>query len=152
MIALSIALSKENLEKAFGVLDRFCAGSGAKMNLGKSTALWCSNNPRDWTYGEDRGPKQLAHGMTTLNLGFPIGVNMSQHEKNAKVLTQIRNKLAQWSSRKLSMAARVLVSNQVVLASIWYIASGADISKSILAKARALVRNFIWGGDSNKRT
>lgn len=50
------------------------------------------------------------------------------------------------------MAARILVSNQVVLASIWYIASGADLAKSVLHKARALVRNFIWGGDSNKNS
>lgn len=72
---------------------------------------------------------------------------MSEHERNAKVLTQIMNKLAQWSNRKLSMATRILVSNQVIFAS-----SGADLAKSVLHKARAMVRNFIWGGDASKNS
>lgn len=50
------------------------------------------------------------------------------------------------------MAARILVSNQVILASIWYIASGADLAKTVLHKARAMVRNFIWGGDASKNS
>jgi hypothetical protein len=75
---------------------------------------------------------------------------MKQKDKNDKILQQIRSKLSIWTNKKLSMAARVLVTNQVVLASIWYIASCADISKVVLHKARTLVCNFVWGGDANK--
>jgi hypothetical protein len=56
---------------------------------------------------------------------------MSQEEKNAKVLQQVRLKLGQWVNKPLSLAARILVTNQVILASI------------ILAKTKSMVRNYI---------
>jgi len=134
--------TKENMEKTFKVLDLLCTGNEVKMNLTKSMTIWCSNNPRTWSYGEERGLKWQVLSTTTLNLGFPIGFRMSQQEKNARVLTQIQNKLVH---------GRILVNNQVILASIWYIASGADLAKSVLQKARTLIRNFVWGGDANKK-
>lgn len=73
--------TRENLERTLLVLDTFCAGSGARMNLCKSTTIWCSANQRNWTFGEDRGLTWLAPGATTFNLGFPIGYMMSQQEK-----------------------------------------------------------------------
>jgi hypothetical protein len=102
------------------------------------------------TWGEERGLKWIPLGFTTRYLGFPVGYQMKQKDKNDKILQQIRSKLSIWTNKKLSMAARVLVTNQVVLASIWYIASCADISKVVLHKARTLVCNFVWGGDANK--
>lgn len=51
--------TKENMERTFKVLDLFCEGSGARMNLTKSTAIWCSSNARNWSFGEDRGLKWL---------------------------------------------------------------------------------------------
>jgi hypothetical protein len=41
------------------------------------------------------------------------------------------------------MVTRVLVTNQVVLASIWYIASCADLARSVFDRAQAMVRNYI---------
>lgn len=70
--------TRDNMERAFKVLDLFCEGSGAKMNLSKSTAIWCSEAERDWPFGEERGLKWLPQGSTTLNLGFPIGFRVSQ--------------------------------------------------------------------------
>lgn len=78
-------------------------------------------------------------GATVLNLDFSISFRMTQQEKNAKVLQQIRNELAQWANKHLPMAARILVKNQVIMASIWYIENGAC---NVLNKARSMVRNF----------
>jgi hypothetical protein len=135
--------TEENLHKAFSVLDAFCGGSGAKINMEKNIAIWASDATRTWTFGGERGLKWLNPGCTVLNLGFPMGYRMSQEEKNAKVLQQIRLKLGQWVNKPLSMAARILVTNQVVLASIWYIASCADLARSVLNRAKAMVHNFI---------
>jgi hypothetical protein len=126
--------TKENLTRAFMVLDQFYGGSGAKINMSKTVAIWASKSPRNWTFGANKGLKWLQPGHTTLNLGFPIDFEMAQQEKNAKVIQQIRLKLGQWVNKPLSMATRILVTNQVVLASIWYIVSGVDLSRSVLAK------------------
>jgi hypothetical protein len=39
-----------------------------------------------------------------------------------------------------------VVSNQVVFSSIWYLASGSDISGKALKLARVAVRNYMWSG------
>lgn len=39
-----------------------------------------------------------------------------------------------------------MVSNQVILSSIWYLASCTDLSGQTLKLARATIRNYIWSG------
>ena len=76
---------------------------------------------------------------------------MPQWDKDHKILQQIRGKLVVWSPKPLFLAVRILVSNQVILASIWYIASCTNISLGALKKVKTLVRNFIWGREPDKR-
>lgn len=51
-----------------------------------------------------------------------------------------------WTAKKLSLGGRILVSNQVIAASIWYLASCLDISNTAVKQVRAMLRNYIWGG------
>lgn len=44
-----------------------------------------------------------------------------------------------------------MVSNQVILSSIWYLASCTDFSGKSLKLARAVVRNYIWSGKRDSR-
>jgi hypothetical protein len=56
-----------------------------------------------------------------------------------------------WSNKKLSQLARVLVSNQVILTSIWFFYSCSEVTKGVLLQMRTLVRNFVWSGDPDKQ-
>ncbi len=58
----------------------------------------------------------------------------------------LRRKLLHWSSAQLSLAGRVVVANNVLLASIWFVASSCMFSRSCLEQLRRLIRNFIWSG------
>lgn len=149
--ALYLKGTRENMQRAFKVIELFCAASGAKLNWNKSSAIWVSHLPRNWTWGEDMGLVWLDDGVATKYLGFPFGKNLLQKDKDAKILHQVRSKLNFWTGKRLSLAARVLVSNQVILASIWYFASCCAISKGVLLRVRTLVRNFIWGDQPDKR-
>lgn len=62
------------------------------------------------------------------------------------MLGQIRKHLHKWADKKLSLAGRIMVSNQVILSSIWYLASCTNLSGQALKLARATVRNYIWSG------
>ena len=57
---------------------------------------------------------------------------MQQKDKNDKVLQQFRGKLKVWSNKNLSMVGRILITNQVILLSIWYIASCTNLSQIVL--------------------
>ena len=51
--------TKDNLDRALNVINRFSAASGAKLNLHKSVGLWLAPRPRSWQWGEDAGFKWL---------------------------------------------------------------------------------------------
>jgi hypothetical protein len=74
---------------------------------------------------------------------------MPQKEKDNKVLQSMRGKLVIWMSKKLTIVARILVANQVILASIWYVPSCADLSLSIVKTMKSLMKNFVWSGQAN---
>ena len=138
--------NKENMDRALNVVHRFGAASGAKLNLHKSVGIWLSNMERTWQWGEAAGLKWLLPGEITRYLGFPFGLRIPQQEKDNKMLSQIRKHLAIWSTQKLSLAGRIMIVNQVVLSSIWYLASCTDLSGKALKLAKALVRNYMWSG------
>jgi len=58
----------------------------------------------------------------------------------------LKSKLINWSHNQLSLAGRILVANQVLLASMWYIAACWNPNPQMTTQIRGVVRNFIWGG------
>jgi hypothetical protein len=138
--------STENLDRAAAVLQVYCLASGAFINLGKTTALWASLHPRIGNWGHQMGLRWLANGEQVRYLGAPVGVNLHQKTKDEYALTKLSSKLQFWGTKHLSLIGRILISNQVLLASLWYLCSYTDLSHGVLTKAKALVRNFIWLG------
>ena len=64
----------------------------------------------------------------------------------AVVIHSIRQKLIHWSSKKISLAGRIIVANQVLLATAWYNLSCLTISKESIHQIQRLVHNYIWSG------
>lgn len=91
-------------------------------------------------------------GESARYLGFPIGSGLSPKDIDAKIMMQVKSKLNACARKHLSLAARILVCNQVILASIWYFASCSNVSSSVLLRVKTLVRNFMWGGNPDRRT
>lgn len=70
--------TKENLDRALNVLNRFGAASGAKLNLHKSVGIWLAPTEREWEWGEAAGLKWLPPGEVTRYLGYPFGFRIPQ--------------------------------------------------------------------------
>ena len=140
------------MDRAHTVLTRFGAASGAKLNLHKSVGLWLAPTEREWQWGENAGLKWLLPGEVTRYLGYPFGFRIPQKEKDSKMLNQLRKHLFKWAGQKLSLAGRIMIANQVVLSSIWYLASCTDLSSAVLKLARAMVRHYIWSGKGDAGT
>ena len=133
----------ENMDKAIGVINNFGEASGPKLNLHKSVGLWVSHSDIQWQWGEETSLKWLIPGEATRYLGYSFGMNISQADKDTKMLGQLRKHLHRWSSINLSLASRIMIANQVILSSIWYIASCTDLSRYALKLTRATARNYI---------
>ena len=63
----------------------------------------------------------------------------------APLLLAIRKKLLYWNTVKLSLVGRVVVANQVLLASKWYTLSTWLCSHHALSQIQRLIRNFLRG-------
>jgi hypothetical protein len=58
----------------------------------------------------------------------------------------LKSKLITWSHNLLSLAGRILVANQVLLAFMWYLAACWNPNPRMTTQIRRVIRNFIWGG------
>lgn len=124
-------------------------GNARKYNISSNTR---PPKRRSWQWGEAACLKWLLSGEVTRYLGFPFGLRIPQQEKDHKMLSQLRKHLAIWSTHKLSLAGRIMIANQVILSSIWYLASCTDLSGKTLKLARAMVRNYMWSGQKEAGT
>ena len=136
--------TSDNMDRAIEVIKKFGAASGAKLNLHKSVGVWVAHTPRTWAWGEEQGLKWLQPWEVTRYLGYPFGLHIAQREKDNKMLSQVRKHLHRWATKKLSLVGRIMVSNQVILSSIWYFASCTDFSNQALKLVQATLRNYIW--------
>lgn len=117
-----------NLNTAMNILDIFCTASGAKLNWNKTVSIWTSMEAKTWPWPEDPGIRWLPVGQSTRLLGFPIGYKVPREEINNKIILAVNKALITWGSHTLSLAGRIMISNQVILASIWYLCSCSSIT------------------------
>jgi hypothetical protein len=144
--ALYLKGTPENMDRARDVLKTFCLASGAKINWHKSAAIWASKRERTWEWGEDVGLKWIPPEKGTRYLGIQVGFHLPTEANFDAMMLNLKSKLISWSHCSLSLAGRILVANQVLLASIWYLAASWNPSPKMCVQVRGVIRNFIWGG------
>jgi hypothetical protein len=135
-----------NLSKAQKVLETFSAASGAKVNWHKSVAIWASKKERTWNWGTEVGLKWLKEGEGTRYLEVLVGFHLPPEANFDRLMIALKSKLIAWSHNLLSLAGRILVANQVLLASMWYLATCWNPNPRMVTQIRGVIRNFIWGG------
>jgi hypothetical protein len=129
----------------------FTSTANAKINWNKSHAIWVAESPMPFIWGAEVGLQWLQPRETTKYLGFHINFKVSAEKRFKEILHTLRKKLAYWCTTHLSLASRVLIANQVLLSSLWYIASCWSPHLRSIAKVVALVRNYIWSGEDGNR-
>jgi hypothetical protein len=144
--ALYLKGDQENLDRAQGVLEVLCKASRARINWNKSSTIWASKRERIWDWGQEVGLKWVPRGEGVRYLGVQIGFHLPIEANFNKMLSALKGKLICWSHSNLSLAGRVLVTNQVLLASTWYLAACWNPNPSMCSQVRGVVKNFIWGG------
>jgi hypothetical protein len=77
-------------------------------------------------------------------LGIQVGFHLPPKANFDKMLSAVKGKLVNWSTCRLSLAGRILVAKQVLLASMWYLAASWNPNPRMCYQVRGVVRNFIW--------
>jgi hypothetical protein len=127
----------------------FIKASGAKVNWNKTAAIWASKREKDWEWGQEMGLQRVPEGKGVRYLGIQVGFHLPPKANFSKLVTALKGKLINWSTCRLSLAGRILVANQVLLASMWYIAAAWNPNPAMCSQIRGIVRNFIWSGKAS---
>jgi hypothetical protein len=144
--ALYLKGSPSNLNKARAVLDLFCLASGAKINWGKFAAIWASKEKKEWEWGQEVGLRWIPKGQGVRYLGIQIGFRLPIEANFEKLMFNLKGKMITLGKCNLSLAGRILVANQVLLSSMWYLAACWNPNMRMCNQIRGVVRNFIWRG------
>ena len=108
-----------NLDRLQSAMNEFCRGLGAKINWNKLVGIWISNKPVvNWA--PDPNFRWLRRGEATRYLGFKIGMDIDRSEHYNLLVDKIKAKLIWWNARKLSFAGKIVIANQVLMATIWH--------------------------------
>jgi hypothetical protein len=75
-----------------------------------------------------------------------VGFHLPPEVNFDKMMLALKGKLINWSNNMLLLTGRILVANQVLFASIWYLAACWNPDPRMCSQVRGLIRNFIWGG------
>jgi hypothetical protein len=133
-----------NMERTQKVLSIFCKASGAKINWNKSSVIWASKRDKDWEWGWEVGLQWIPKGKGVRYLGIQVGFHLPPEANFDKMLSALKGKLINWSTCHLSLTGKILVANQVFLASMWYLATSWNLNPRMCSHVRGIVRNFIW--------
>lgn len=98
-------------------MERFCDASGAKINWHKSCGFWVGSGATP-TWSPDALFRWVHAGTPVRYLGCQVGLDLTAEQQIAPLLLSIRKKFLFWSTAHLSLAGRVVVANQVLLATI----------------------------------
>jgi hypothetical protein len=71
-IAFCLKGSLKNLSKVRMVFKLFCLASGAKVNWGKSAAMWVNKEKKEWEWGQEVGLRWILEGQGVRYLSIQI--------------------------------------------------------------------------------
>ena len=71
-----------------------------------------------------------------------VGLDLTAEQQIVPLLLSIMQKLLFWSSARLSLAGQVVVTNQVLLATMWYITSCWIFSGSCISQIQRTDQDF----------
>jgi hypothetical protein len=115
--------SPSNLNKARVVLELLCLASGAKVNWGKSIAIWATKEKKEWEWGQEVELRWIPEGQGVRYLGIQIGFWLPTKANFEKFMLAFKGKIITWGKCNLFLTSRILVANYVLFSSMWYMAA-----------------------------
>jgi hypothetical protein len=106
-------------------------------------AIWASKEKKEWEWGQEIGPKWIPEGQGVQYLGIQIGFRLPIEANFEKLMFALKGKMIAWGKCNLSLANRILVANQVLLSSMWYLAACWNPNPRMCNHIKRVVRNFI---------
>ena len=131
-------------------LDRFCAASGQKVSLAKSTIYFSPNVPTSVQQDISTNLGMLVTEDLGIYLGMPTITSRITKDTFAHLCEKIDRRLTGWKSKYLSLAGRITLAKSTLTTMATYSMQTAKIPRTTCEAIDKKVRRFIWGDDENK--
>nr|PNR53708.1 hypothetical protein PHYPA_007383 [Physcomitrium patens] len=129
----------------------FALAAGSQINQDKSLTIWVSQEPKLFTWGTEENLRWLGPSETTQYLGFEIELQISLAVCFEKARSKLKQKFAYWAT-KLSLGSRVLIANQILLASTSFIGSYWSLDRNAILKDGTCIACEWWSREANPST
>ena len=135
----SLVKSIRSVEALFNVIKIYELGSGAKLNVSKTEAMWLGA----WRSRTDQ-PFGLTWVPKVKILGVVFGQTTESENWRPK-LKKLENHLNLWKSRSLSFVGKSLIVNSLGISKLLYLATILPIPKWVVSEVNNLIWPFLWG-------
>lgn len=136
----------KSVKKAMEILERYCKGSGAKINIQKTVYM----NIGDGENIQSLFPFKEGGGLKVL------GVRIGKNEREMRdmmwddVIGRMESVLNFWKMRELTLRGKVLVLNALMLPKMWYVLGVTPMPRWISKRIKAVVLKFLWDSKPSK--
>ncbi|XP_074283027.1 uncharacterized protein LOC141607574 [Silene latifolia] len=148
---LCLRLTSSSCETLRSILNDFSSMSGQMINNQKSHIKFSPNSPADFK----EHIIDILHVQPKTNfgsyLGIPIDLGRRKTSSFQFLLDKISHKILSWGPAHFSQAAKLILINSILMASVTYIASVLPIPQQITSKINFLIDLFWWKTSQKKR-
>ena len=139
---------KKSLQHVLDIFKDFEICSGLKVNIDKTIAK---------VLGPEPLPSNNLYGLTwTKDPIETLGVTLSGDEDDhyilnfKKRLKNMKNTLAMWKCRNLSLKGKVTVINTLAISPLLYLTNTIHVPPQVITEVKQIVVDFIWDGKPSK--
>ncbi|XP_074283776.1 uncharacterized protein LOC141608313 [Silene latifolia] len=141
---LCLRLTTSACESLRRILNDFSSISGQMINHQKSYIKFSPNTPTDFK----EHILDILHVQSKSNFGLYLGIPIDLGRRKLPsfqfLLDKLSNKILSWGPANFSQAAKLILINSILMASIAYVASVIPLPQQITSKINYLVDIFWW--------
>ena len=129
-----------NLQAQLGLVDEYCRGSGAKLNLSKSMLLALNRN-HDCPLLP--GVQVLGRTETVKYLGIPFGQSCVDDALVEFLEQRFYDGFKAWYRRARTLRGRLLVAQTMVLSRLWHYTQHVSIPTAMVKRWQSMLNRFV---------
>ncbi len=137
----------ESIKGAMGKIQKYCKGSGEKINIDKTVMMRIGT--------AKQLPDYLSFKEETENLKI-LGIRIGKEEKKTRdiiwdeILGGMERRLTFWRQRCLNLRGKILIMNALMLSKIWYTLEVTPLPIWVYKKLKSCILKLIWDGKPAK--
>ncbi|XP_021767745.1 uncharacterized protein LOC110732135 [Chenopodium quinoa] len=148
---LFFQVSPQACENIMNLLSQFCSSFGQMINLQKSYVKFSPNTPPDYRDYLARSLRVQSKPSFGTYLGLPIDLGWSKVSDFKFLIDRVASRLSAFASLRLSVVAKLVIINSVLVASFNHILSVFKIPSSIASHLDSMLASFWWRSSGSRK-